>query len=262
LKDLVEKPEFESVYRERVTILRELYQINYKMSLLHAFQGIDLSRGFEYTQAYTKIPHNLPAECLDIGSYRSPFPIFMAHAGYRVSIIDLSLGIGNQNRWAHRILEDRTQLRPIVADGKSLPFSNVSFDIVTAISVVEHIPDGGEKVVLKEMGRVLSDNGKIFISVPYAVEPFKGKWGRWYQQWFNYETALENLVAPSNLQLAAHGFMLGGKVGRFADLWYRLPRQLRHSLSWSHIHFLPRLFIIDEASETDARVLWLLLNKA
>jgi len=262
LSELLKTRSFEDLLHVRQASLIRIYSINRKMSFLHTIEGIDLSRGFEYTQAYTEISQYLAVDCLDIGSYRSPFPIFIADEGYHVTVVDLSLSIVNQRRWAGRVLEETSQFRTLVADGRQLPFADASFDVVTAISVVEHIPEAGEKIVMSNIARVLRCGGRIFLSVPYAVVPRQGKWGKWYQQWFSYDGAIENLVKPSGLELITHGFMLGGKVGRLADLWYRLPRQVRHSLSWLHVLFLPRLFAIDEANNEDARVLWLVLGKA
>lgn len=53
-----------------------------------------------------------------------------------------------------------------VADVRSLPFNNNSFDIVCAFEVLEHLPFCDFDKALKELKRVV--NKKILISLPYS----------------------------------------------------------------------------------------------
>ncbi|MGD9858079.1 MAG: class I SAM-dependent methyltransferase [Planctomycetaceae bacterium] len=46
-------------------------------------------------------------------------------------------------------------------DAKSMPYADASFDVVTSNSIVHHIPD--PLVVLREMVRVLSSGGLLFV---------------------------------------------------------------------------------------------------
>jgi len=53
----------------------------------------------------------------------------------------------------------------IVTNARSMPFANKSFDAVVAIEVLEHILEFDE--VLNECSRVLSDSGRMILSVPF-----------------------------------------------------------------------------------------------
>ncbi len=53
-----------------------------------------------------------------------------------------------------------------VASAVDLPFSNDSFDTVTAWEVLEHIPKGSEARMFKEVHRVLRDGGVFYLSTP------------------------------------------------------------------------------------------------
>ncbi len=53
----------------------------------------------------------------------------------------------------------------IEGDAQALPFPNASFSRVTALEVLEHVPDFRKAV--SEIHRCLTPNGRVIISVPY-----------------------------------------------------------------------------------------------
>ena len=55
-----------------------------------------------------------------------------------------------------------------VADGRALPFADASFAHAYSISVLEHIPEGGDERALQELARVVRPAGRILLTVPYA----------------------------------------------------------------------------------------------
>ena len=246
---------------QRYGWLKAIQKVNRQMSFLHRVEGVDISRCFEYTQAYKAISTLHGGRVLDVGSYRSPFPIFLAQEGYTPTSIDLTPSVAKQLLWSRRVLRGDAALTASVADGTRLPLSDGSFDAVVCISTIEHLPNGGESRMMREIGRVLKLGGLCFVSVPYATTARVGHWGRWFQQWFDLFGAEQHLIHPSGLNLIEQGFLIGDKVGRWADCWYRLPRYIRHVLSWSHILLFPKAFEMGGAGPNDARVLWLLFIK-
>lgn len=245
----------------RYWVLKSLYHLNSCMSWPHRFQGIDISRCFEYTESYVRLMPSPGKEILDIGSYRSSFPAFLVQQGYQVSILDIAPTVAMQKKWIRKAVSCGGHFLITVADGTRLPFPSGVFDKVTCISTLEHLHGSGDTWMAREIGRVLRVGGRSFVSVPYATVAREGKWGRWFQRWYSVSTGVSRLVEPSGLCLIDYGFLMGGKVGKIADLWYALPRLLRHTLSWFHIFLFPILFEKDTASQYDARVLWFLFEK-
>src|SRR5260370_24246729 len=49
-----------------------------------------------------------------------------------------------------------------------LPFPNESFDAVSLFDVIEHIPKGSEELALREIRRVIKNDGRLYFSTPHA----------------------------------------------------------------------------------------------
>lgn len=49
---------------------------------------------------------------------------------------------------------------------ENLPFDDASFDLITAIEVLEHLPDGIEELALREARRVLRPDGLLMVTTP------------------------------------------------------------------------------------------------
>ncbi len=247
---------------ERYNVLKSIYFLNRRMSWAHAVQGIDISRCFEYTEAYLQLSSiGRGQHILDIGSYRSPFPAFLIQQGYRVSMVDIDSSVSMQKVWIRRALGFNACFSIIIANGMHLPFSASSIDGVTCISSIEHLPGDGDMWMAREIGRVLRPEGYCFLSVPYMVTSKEGRWGKWFQRWYDMPSAVARILKPSGLFWISHGFLMGDTIGKMVDMWYSLPRIMRHSLSWFHILLFPAAFEKDRANQWDSRVLWMLLQK-
>jgi ubiquinone/menaquinone biosynthesis C-methylase UbiE len=76
------------------------------------------------------------------------------------------------------------------ADAAKLPFSDNFFNQITMISTLEHIGigafndpkyEGAETEVLNELKRILSKEGKLYLSVPYC-DKYTVTWQRYYDR--------------------------------------------------------------------------------
>jgi ubiquinone/menaquinone biosynthesis C-methylase UbiE len=102
-------------------------------------------------------------QVLDIGTGTAKIPIIMGQEqpNYQLLGVDLAesmLTIGRHNIAAAG-LTDRIQL--ILADGKSLPNNNQSFDLIISNSLVHHIPDPID--LFQEIARLVKPQGAVLI---------------------------------------------------------------------------------------------------
>lgn len=56
------------------------------------------------------------------------------------------------------------------------------YDAVTAVEVIEHIPDDGIEIFLKQLSRVLKKDGRLYITVPANSIPVSAKHYRHYTE--------------------------------------------------------------------------------
>ncbi|MCL4258037.1 MAG: methyltransferase domain-containing protein [Anaerolineales bacterium] len=108
----------------------------------------------------TVLPH-VDGELLDIG------------AGFNTLVNEYGSGVGvDVFDWKGGAL--------VVEDTAKLPFKSETFDTVTFVACLNHIPNRGD--VLKEAGRLLRQDGKIIITM---IGPLLGDFGHaiwWYSE--------------------------------------------------------------------------------
>ena len=126
---------------------------------------------------------NKPAKILDIATGTGDFAIIAAkYTTAQITGIDISKGmldVGNKKIY-NKKLEDRITLQQ--ADSEDLPFKDNSFEAMTAgfgVRNFENLQKG-----LKEMHRVLSNNGMVAILEPSTPKYFPLK--QLYKLYFHY----------------------------------------------------------------------------
>ena len=103
------------------------------------------------------MPHAKPGDCLlDVGCGTGHWSRFFALLGFEVIGIDIS---SEMIEVAHSHNSPGCQFE--IADVYSLPYDDNSFDIVTAIAMLEFLPD--TKAALAEMIRCTKPHGKLII---------------------------------------------------------------------------------------------------
>lgn len=103
-------------------------------------------------------------KALDIGCGTGDLAVFYAKKGGIYTGIDLSQDMikrANSN-YANLVGTGRAVFQ--VADSENLPFNDREFDVLSAVGLIEYLPDPAK--VLDEIGRVIKIGGHVLITVP------------------------------------------------------------------------------------------------
>ena len=140
-------------------ILHQIAKLTYKIPRV-AFEA----RLIEYSFATSNIAKGLEkARVLDIGCCESKLPVYLAKRGYDVYGID----IGD--------IPEHELFTFIQGDLRKTDFNDGFFDIITAISTIEHVGLGryddpisskGDEEALREMHRILKSGGQLVATIP------------------------------------------------------------------------------------------------
>jgi len=196
-----------------------------------------------------------PKRILDVSSPKLPSLILGRHAEvWATDLDDPQL----MSRW--KAMADALGLRSYHARYENacwLSFPDASFDLVYSISVIEHIPEGGDSQALAEFARVVRPGGTVIVEVPYRrqrqeishhydskgvplAEP------RFYERYYDREWLDRRLQTPGLRREQC--WILGEWVP--VDPWIatpRLPRPLRLLL----LPFEPLLALVNYWMRSD-----------
>ena len=119
-------------------------------------------RSIEYSFVLENLSKNGTSSVLDVGSGTNSFAATLSHCGYNVTASDLmgSYWRSFQNRHINVLQNDITNSN----------CESKSFDAVTCISTLEHIPDYQSAV--REMSRIVKDGGLLIVTFPYSCDEF------------------------------------------------------------------------------------------
>lgn len=134
------------------------------------------------------------------------------------------------------------KINVVYGSATKLPFPKNSFDLVTSISVIEHLTPKEVKQFLNETKRVLKPNGYLFVVTPNYATPIRLLQGK---KWFGYSDPTHiNFYTPASFGnvLKKKGF---GKIRTSFKSVYdlefdwdlptffrRLPKPLVHFLTY------------------------------
>lgn len=134
-----------------------------------AWNGIEVGdqvKSWDVLKTVHFIEMNVPisASILDLGAFASELPCILHRLNYsNVVGVDLNPDIRN--------MPYANSVRYEVADFMHTPFTNESFDVITAISVIEH--GYNAQALLREVSRLLRPGGYFVASFDYWPEKIK-----------------------------------------------------------------------------------------
>ncbi len=97
---------------------------------------------------------------LEIGCAARGGAAILAETAKKVTAIDIS---EDQVKWV-RAHYPRSNITYLVGDIQAIPFPDRSFEAITCLDVIEHVPE--YRKALQQMFRVLKDNGVLFLTTP------------------------------------------------------------------------------------------------
>jgi SAM-dependent methyltransferase len=163
---------------------------------------LDPSRYLELPWAMERLAARRGDRVLDLASPKL-LAVHLARRGIEVTTVDqLEREIGT---W-RAVGAGEPLLHLEVADGRALPFEEASFDHAYSISVLEHIPDDGDAIALRELARMVRPGGRVLVTLPHAPmyredwldgdvfanEPVEGR--AFFQRWYD-PPRVDRLVA-------------------------------------------------------------------
>lgn len=227
-------------------LIRQKFGLEYIYNLL--FLPMDSVRYFEYDFLWHALhKKKLEGNVLDISSPRLILAILMSKfRKLNVEFVnpdqkDLSATRELMNACGY---SDRCKFSDSLI--ANLDFPSDSFDIITSISVIEHIPGEGDKAAVAKLWQMLRPGGSLILSVPCAREAFEeyidfneyglltpGEDGYTFGQRFYDEILLEKRIfcitgTPLNLAVYGEktaGFFIGNRQNKISNPDYPFWRE-------------------------------------
>lgn len=217
-----------------------LYRLAGRLGWKDWLRRLDIYRYMEYAGALQRLRLTLGASVLDAGSANSVLPIFLAANRYKVLAIDVDDGrLAEQTRRLPH-LEDKLfpagGLRFEHQDVRALTFTDNSFDAVTAISMIEHIPDEGDMEAVRELGRVVKPGGRLVITVPYGSTYYPGRPPQSTaatQRIYDESALSRRLLETASLVEETRWYIINRGFDFERKIWRRIPISFHHVTGWT-----------------------------
>jgi len=141
---------------------------------LRGLTGVDYCRFREWPLAEYTIDLQDGMEVLDVGSGdASFFPLLLAfQRNIKLTVLDYSDPMDILKVRFNKIIDEKlTSTQPVYlnADARATPFLNNTFDRISCVSTIEHIPENGDMETVREFERILKPGGRVVISVPMSA---------------------------------------------------------------------------------------------
>jgi ubiquinone/menaquinone biosynthesis C-methylase UbiE len=247
----------------------ELYKFNKKFSIYHYLGGLDYTRCFESPLAINNLNIEPKMLVLDIGSgWYNPVPIYLASKGCIVYATDIDNDIFKQVNYANNVGIGHLIGSSFIVekqDARSLTYPDNHFDGILAISVLEHIEERGDILVMKEIKRCLKKRGRTVVTLPYSScfqENQRSFNVDYFERRYDMDSIYKRIINPSNLKVEKIEFF-GEKI-KFSEIWYRIPKYLRFGMfSLFFSKMFHKLFVTEEDIQkyADKGVVVLTLSK-
>lgn len=229
---------------KRLIILIKLYLYSFIVTPMRLLAPHTTSRCFEYPFCLINLPERRIERILDVGP-SFEFFTYLSRKAKSVFGLDPSVRIQRDlERFKEKYQLKNERLSLIQGDITKTPFPNNYFDIITAISTIEHIPGMGDHLAIKEMTRILKRGGKIIISVPFKTKfeslyEFRSstKKKTFAQRYYDIENLKKRLLQNSHLKLERIAFFGNKYTAIINRITFYLRGKFYFLLNWIGIIF-------------------------
>jgi SAM-dependent methyltransferase len=195
-------------------LIRESEHVSLEQVVLHLMH----ERAYEEA-----LPYVAGRSVLDVGCNTGYGTVRLASVARRAVGVDVSPAALSEAR--QRAGADRVEY--LLVDGRTLPFPDATWDVVTSFQVIEHLDD--PHVYLREIERVLAPGGVALLTTPNArfrLDPGMSPWNRFHVQEFTPDEldALLGSVFPS---VSIQGMVAVPELLEVEQA--RVQRSLRHA---------------------------------
>lgn len=131
-------------------------------------------RSIEFQYVWNRLVGEGYDRVFDLGSPKDLSSFLAGQAGLEVvatDILDSAISISERYAVAQGISGTGPgRVLSEVQDGRALTYEDASFDAAFSVSVIEHIPDGGDSEAMAELVRIVRPGGLIVVTVPYDLK--------------------------------------------------------------------------------------------
>lgn len=108
-----------------------------------------------------------------------------------------------------------------VTDINKIPFPDHEFEVVYLMQVLEHLRNPHE--FMRELHRVLTDNGYIYLAVPNGASVWRKVFGNnWVNGWFSSFHLFVYELPSLEALVQAHGFTIKQAYSSTPESWFHL----------------------------------------
>jgi len=224
-----------------------LYKFAGRLGHKDFVKRVDMYRYLEYPTVISGLQIEPGMSLLDVGSSNTILPLYLASTGCRVIAVDVDeRALAFQKKRLSRLegkLFPTSYLRFEIQDARRLAYADNSFDRITAVSMIEHIPSNGDSLAVTEMARVLKPGGRLGLSFPYGPAYREGRPP--YDTALNHriydETTINSRIINVCTLNEVSRFYFTSRIKGFdfeRTLWRRIPQKIHNLTGWMAIGLL------------------------
>jgi len=150
-------------------LIRKSARVSFRTIYALLFWPMDSTRYFEFDFVWRQISDHPPKSFLDVSSPRMfPLMVVRRYRQLRAEFLNPdSSDLAETRKLAQAMgIENRCSFHELLVE--CAPFEPGSFDLITCISVLEHIP--GSTAALEQMWRLLKPGGRLYLTLPCLAE--------------------------------------------------------------------------------------------